>query len=372
MSRLRRHFEQLIEPADIRIDGDRPWDVHVHDDRLYQRVLAHGTLGLGEAYMDGWWDCEAIDQMVDRAHRSRIARRLASPTTLLRVAEAKIRNLQRGDRAYEVGRRHYDIGNDLYRRMLDPRMMYSCGYWRNADDLAAAQEAKLELVMNKLQLEPGMRVLDIGCGWGGAAKFLAERADVSVVGITISHEQAELARATTAGLPVDIRVQDYRELTERFDRVYSIGMFEHVGVKNYASYMQTVRRCLDAPTGLTLLHSIGGNRSSNRTDPWMDRYIFPNSMLPSAAQITTAAEGELTLEDWHNFGPDYDRTLMAWHANISAAWTELPDYDERFRRMWNFYLLVSAGGFRSRYIQLWQVVFSRDGLPQPYAPPGVR
>ena len=131
MSRLRRHFERLVEPAGIQIDGDRPWDVRVHDERLFQRVLSHGTLGLGEAYMDGWWDCDAIDQMVRRAHDSEIARRLASPTTLLRVAEAKLRNLQRGERAYEVGRRHYDVGNDLYRAMLDPLMMYSCAYWHS-------------------------------------------------------------------------------------------------------------------------------------------------------------------------------------------------------------------------------------------------
>jgi cyclopropane-fatty-acyl-phospholipid synthase len=372
MSRLRRHFEQIVQPADIRIDGDRPWDVRVHDERLYQRVLAHGTLGLGEAYMEGWWDCDAIDQMVDRAHRSEIARRLVSPTTLLRVAEARLRNLQRGERSYEVGRRHYDIGNDLYRRMLDPRMIYSCAYWRDAADLESAQEAKLELIRHKLALEPGMRVLDIGCGWGGAARFMAERAGVSVVGITISQEQAIVAGETNDGLPVEIRVQDYRDVTERFDRVYSIGMFEHVGVKNYATYMETVRRCLDDPTGTTLLHTIGGNRSGARTDPWIDRYIFPNSVLPSAAQITTAAEGVLTLEDWHNFGPDYDRTLMAWHANVRAAWNELPAYDERFRRMWDFYLLVSAGGFRARYLQLWQVVLSRDRLPQTYAPPGIR
>jgi cyclopropane-fatty-acyl-phospholipid synthase len=372
MSRLRRHFERLIEPADIRIDGGRPWDVRVHDERLFQRVLAHGTLGFGEAYMDGWWDCDAIDQMIHRAHGSDIAARLVSPTTLLRVAEAKVRNLQRGDRAYEVGRRHYDVGNDLYRAMLDPWMMYSCAYWRGTDDLDAAQVAKLELVRHKLMLEPGMRVLDIGCGWGGAARFLAERADVEVVGITVSEEQAKLARVTNDGLPVDIRVQDYRDVSERFDRVYSIGMFEHVGVKNYATYMQTVRRCLADRDGISLLHTIGGNRSSSRTDPWMDRYIFPNSVLPSASQITSAAEGELTLEDWHNFGPDYDRTLMAWHENLAAAWGDLPDYDERFRRMWEFYLLVSAGGFRARYLQLWQVVFSRDGLLRPYAPTGVR
>lgn len=373
MSRLRGHFERMIEPADIRIDGDRPWDVRVHDDRLYQRVLAHGTLGLGEAYMDGWWDCDAIDQMIDRAHRSEIARRLQSPTTLLRVAEARVRNLQRGERAYEVGRRHYDVGNDLYRAMLGPLMIYSCGYWRDAEDLASAQTAKLELVRNKLMLEPGMRVLDIGCGWGGTARYLAEHAGVELVGITVSEEQAKVARETTEGLPVEIRVQDYREVAERFDRVYSVGMFEHVGVKNYRTYMETVRANLVEPSGLTLLHTIGGNRSGRRTEPWMDRYIFPNSQIPSATQITAAAEGVLTLEDWHNFGPDYDRTLLAWHANINAAWAELPDtYDERFRRMWDFYLLVSAGGFRARYLQLWQVVLSRDGMPEPYGPPGSR
>lgn len=373
MGRLRGHFERLVEPADIRIDGDRPWDVRVHDDRLYQRVLASGTLGLGEAYMDGWWDCDAIDQMVHRAHQSQIAKRLVSPTTLLRVAEARIRNLQRGERSYEVARRHYDIGNDLYGLMLDPLMMYSCGYWRDADDLSAAQEAKLTLIRNKLDLEPGMRVLDIGCGWGGAAKFMAERAGVEVVGITLSVEQATLARETNADLPVEIRIQDYREVSERFDRVYSIGMFEHVGAKNYRAYMQAAKRCLAEPSGLTLLHTIGGNNASNRTDPWMDRYIFPNSALPSASQINQAAEGELTLEDWHSFGPDYDRTLMAWHANIEAHWDDLPDgYDDRFKRMWNFYLLVSAGGFRARYLQLWQVVFSRDGLTAVYAPDGIR
>jgi cyclopropane-fatty-acyl-phospholipid synthase len=251
-------------------------------------------------------------------------------------------------------------------------MIYSCAYWRNADDLASAQEAKLELIRSKLELEPGMRVLDIGCGWGGAARYLAEQAGVSVVGITVSQEQATVAEETNDGLPVEIRVQDYREVTERFDRVYSIGMFEHVGRKNYTTYMQTVRRCLDDPTGISLLHTIGGNHSSSRTDPWIDRYIFPNSMLPSASQITTAAEGVLTLEDWHNFGPDYDRTLMAWHTNVDASWDELPAYDERFRRMWDFYLLVSAGGFRARYLQLWQVVLSRDGLPRSYAPSGIR
>src|SRR5262245_55407634 len=234
-SKLRAHFERLAETADIRFDGDRPWDIRVHDERLLQRLLSHGTLGLGEAYMDGWWDCDALDEMVTRAQSADIARRLVSPITIARVAQAKVMNLQSRGRAFQIGEHHYDIGNDLYRRMLDERMMYSCGYWRNANTLDAAQEAKLTLSANKLGIERGMRVPDIGCGWGGAAQFYAEKYGCELVAITVSREQATLAQQRCAGLPVDIRLQDYRELNEPFDRVYSIGMFEHVGVKNYAT-----------------------------------------------------------------------------------------------------------------------------------------
>lgn len=373
MARLRRRFEALLEPADVRIDGDRPWDVRVHDDRLYTRVLARGTLGLGEAYMDGWWDCDAIDELVERAYLSGMARQLGTPADVLRMLRAKATNLQAGRRSYEVGERHYDVGNDLYERMLDDRMLYSCGYWKGATTLDEAQEAKLELIRNKLMIEPGMRLLDIGCGWGGTAAYLAERADCEVVGITISREQADYAKRRCEGLPIEIRLVDYREIDEPFDRVYSVGMFEHVGVKNYATYMDVVRRCLRDPSGLSLLHTIGGYRSSNRTDPWVEKYIFPNSMLPSARHIAESAEGRLVIEDWHNFGPDYDRTLMTWHANASAAWDELGDrYDMRFRRMWDFYLLTAAGTFRSRSNHLWQVVFSRDGTPDRYGPDGIR
>jgi len=372
-SRLRAHFEKLAETADIRIDGDRPWDITVHDERMYQRVLARGTLGLGEAYMDGWWDCDQIEELVRRAQTADLTRHLISPMTLARVAQAKVMNLQSRRRAFTIGERHYDIGNDLYRRMLDSRMIYSCGYWRNAETLDAAQEAKLFLIANKLELEAGMRVLDIGCGWGGAAQFFAEKLGCEVVGVTVSREQASLARERCAGLPIDIRLQDYRELNEPFDRVYSIGMFEHVGVKNYGTYMDVVRRCLRDPDGLSVLHTIGGLRSSSQTDPWIEKYIFPNSMLPSMAQIATAAGPRLVTEDVQNFGPYYDRTLMAWKANVDAHWDELSGtYDTRFKRMWDFYLLVSAGSFRARTLQLWQCVMSRDGVPFGYEAENIR
>jgi cyclopropane-fatty-acyl-phospholipid synthase len=372
-SRLRSHFERIIEPSDIRINGDRAWDVRVHDERLFQRVLAQGTLGLGEAYMNGWWDCDALDDMVYRAQTTDLTKRLVSPTTFLRVAEAKLINLQSSRRAFTIGEKHYDIGNDLYERMLDPRMIYSCGYWREADTLDAAQEAKLTLIQNKLQLEPGMRVLDIGCGWGGAAQFLAERAGVDVVGLTVSREQAALARKRCDGLPIEIRLQDYRDIREKFDRVYSIGMFEHVGVKNYVTYLEVVSRCLHEPGAPTLLHTIGGLRSQHQTDPWIEKYIFPNSMLPSIPQIGKAAEGRMVIEDLHNFGPDYDRTLMAWKANIDAHWSEISDqYDTRFKRMWDWYLMSSAGSFRARKLQLWQIVMSPAGVPGGYLAEGIR
>lgn len=371
-SSWQRLTERLLGSTDIRIDGDRPWDVRVHDDRLYRRVLSSGTLGLGEAYMDGWWDCDAIDELVARARRGGTAARLVSPVETVRQLRAKLVNRQTRHRARVVGERHYDVGNDLYERMLDRRMIYSCGYWRTATDLDTAQEHKLELIANKLGLEPGMRVLDIGCGWGGAARYVAERRGCDVVGVTISTQQARLARERCAGLPVEIRLQDYRDVEERFDRVYSIGMFEHVGAKNHRTYLEVCRRLLRDPDGLTLVHTIGGSRSTHATDPWFERYIFPNSMLPSAAQITAAAEGVLQLEDWQNFGSDYDPTLMAWHRNVEAAWPELTGYDERFRRMWRFYLLSSAGSFRAGALHLWQVVFSRDGLGAAYRPDGIR
>ncbi len=362
----------MAEPADIRIGGDRPWDVRVHDERLYRRVLASGTLGLGEAYVDGWWDCDAIDEMVARAQRVGVAGRIASPLERVREVSGVVRNRQTRSRSREVGRRHYDVGNDLYQRMLDRRMIYSCGYWRSATDLDRAQEDKLTLIAAKLGLEPGMRVLDVGCGWGGAAAFLAEARGCDVVGITISERQAQLARERCAHLPVEIRLQDYRDVDDRFDRVYSIGMFEHVGAKNYRTYMECCRRWLRDPDGLALLHTIGGSRSRHVSDPWIERYIFPNSMLPTAAQITPAAEGLLELQDWHNFGVDYDPTLMAWHTNVDRAWDELPGYDERFRRMWRYYLLSSAGSFRAGALQLWQIVLSRDGLERAYRPAGIR
>ena len=367
--RFHSRLEQLLSDADVRVDGDRAWDMQVCDDRLPARVLLGGSLALGEAYMDGWWDAGSLDGLLFRLLDAGIDRKVHGFADLRIAVLARLFNLQRGQRSYAVGERHYDIGNDLYAAMLGRRLVYSCGYWRDSGDLDAAQEAKLDLCCRKLGLRPGMRLLDIGCGWGEMLKFAAERYGASGVGITISREQAAFASRLCDGLPVEIRVQDYRELGERFDRIVSIGMFEHVGVKNYETYFDVARRCL-ADDGLFLLHSIGGNTSRTHTDPWIAKYIFPNSMLPSAAQLTRALEGRFVIEDWHNFGADYDRTLQVWRDNVEAAWPLLSErYDERFRRMWRYYLAGSMASFRARLIQLWQLVLSPSGVLGGYVAP---
>lgn len=365
---LRQRLERLLAHADVRIDGERDWDLQMRDPRLPMRLLAQGSLGLGESYMDGWWDARSLDGLLFHLLDVRIDERVRGVAAYLDGLRAQLFNLQTRSRSFTVGERHYDLGNDLYAAMLGKRLVYSCGYWREANTLDEAQEAKLDLVCRKLGLQPGMHVLDIGCGWGEALKFAAERYGVSGVGVTISREQADYARRLCVGLPIEIRVQDYRELDETFDRIFSIGMFEHVGVKNYRRYFEVARACL-REDGLFLLHSIGSNQSRHHTDPWIARYIFPNSMLPSTAQIARAVEDVFVIEDWHGFGPDYDRTLQAWRDNIEAAWPRLPPYDERFRRMWRFYLAGSMASFRARRIQLWQVVLSPRGVRGGYIAP---
>lgn len=367
-SKLTKAVRHILAPLDIRINGERPWDIQIHNSEFYDRVLSGGSLALGESYMDGWWDCGALDQFFDRILSARLDKRVKANAGLLLWALIKGRliNAQSRSRAYLIGERHYDIGNDLFSVMLDKRMNYSCGYWETAQTLDEAQVAKLDLICRKIGLKPGMRVLDIGCGWGSFVKYAAENYGARATGLTVSREQAALATESCRGLDVEIELKDYRELEGTFDRIVSVGMFEHVGCKNYRTFMSIVHRCLK-DEGLFLLHTIAGNTSVHATDPWIGKYIFPNSMLPSAEQITAAAEGLFMLEDWHSFGEYYDDTLMAWHKNFTLNWRTLKAaYSERFYRMWTYYLLLCAGSFRSRRNQLWEVVFSKNGVKGGY------
>jgi cyclopropane-fatty-acyl-phospholipid synthase len=366
MQKSEAFIRQLLEPAGVQVNGKDPWDIQVHDPRFYDRVLRYSSLGLGESYVDGWWDSDSIDGFIARALKANLEAKVKGNwQIMLTVLRGRFLNMQSPSRAYEVGERHYDLGNDLYCAMLDKRLNYTCGYWKNASNLDEAQEAKLELVCKKIGLKPGMRVLELGCGWGSFAKYAAEKYGAQVLGVTVSKEQVALGMELCKGLPVELRLQDYRLVEGKYDAVISIGIMEHVGYKNYRTYMQVVDRCLKED-GIAFIHTIGGNESITSNEPWSDKYIFPNSMLPSISQLGKAMEKAFVMEDWHNMGPNYDRTLMAWHANFEKAWPGLKhQYDDRFYRMWRYYLLSSAGGFRSRFQQLWQIVMTRRGAPQP-------
>lgn len=358
-----RIVQEMLNRADIEINGSRPFDIRVNNPDFFKRVLQEGSLALGESYMDGWWECDRLDIFFQRVLRAGLENQLPHHLKdTLRIAAARVINLQSKKRAWIVGKEHYDLGNDLFSLMLDPNMQYSCGYWKDATTLEQAQENKLRMICEKLQLAPGMKLLDIGCGWGGLAAYAARHYGVSVSGVTISAEQQKLAQARCEGLDVTILLQDYRDLNEQFDRIVSVGMFEHVGPKNYRTYFDVVHRNLK-PDGLFLLHTIGANRTDLSIDPWINKYIFPNGCLPSVKHIAQASEPYFIMEDWHNFGADYDRTLMAWYSRFQAAWPSLAEnYSSRFERMFSYYLNACAGAFRARDIQLWQVLFSPNGV----------
>ncbi|CAG0981044.1 Cyclopropane-fatty-acyl-phospholipid synthase [Methylophilaceae bacterium] len=352
----------IFSGTSVTINGGQPWDIQVFDNRVYRMVLYRGSLGFGDAYVDGLWDSAQLDETFNRLLSGNIDEKMRGWARVRLIGEAlrhRLLNLQSSDRAFEVGQRHYDIGNDVFEAMLDPTMSYSCAYWANAETLEQAQLAKLDMICRKLELKPGERLLEIGCGWGGLAKFAAEHYGVEVVGITVSKEQKKLAEIRCQGFPVEVHLMDYRDLQGHFDKIVSVGMFEHVGPKNYHVYFQKAHDLLK-DDGLFLLHTIGNYTTSTHTDAWIDNYIFPNGKVPSAREIATAVEDRFIIEDWHNFGQDYDRTLMAWWDNFNRAWPALEQrYGERFYRMWKYYLMCCAGYFRARQGQLWQLVLSK-------------
>ncbi|MFD1215011.1 MULTISPECIES: cyclopropane fatty acyl phospholipid synthase [Microbulbifer] len=349
---------ELLERAGIRINGDNPWDLQLHRPQALDEIIARHNLGLGETYMRGDWSCEALDEFFYRILRAQLQHQIKPFRNLWRITRSYLLNLQSERRAFQVGEHHYDLGNDFYQSMLDSRMTYSCGYWKDAKDLEQAQTAKLDLICRKLGLQPGMRLLDIGCGWGSLVSYAAEHYGVECTGVTVSREQKQFIDTHYASLPITVHLQDYRALDAKYDRIASVGMFEHVGRKNHRAFMEVSKRCLK-PDGLLLLHTIGKNQRNTTCDPWIEKYIFPNGDLPFNGQICDAAEELLIAEDLHNFGSDYDKTLMAWHDNFERSWEKFSGkFDTTFYRMWRYYLLSCAGAFRARHIQLWQWIFS--------------
>ena len=367
MDRFNRRIVELLNLAEIKVGGNEAHDINVHNQNVYRRILSEGSMGLGESYMEGWWDAKELDQFFYKLLSTDIERKVKSSQYYWSALQSKILNLQNIRRAFQVGEHHYDIGNDLFSKMLDRRMVYTCAYWKNAKDLDKAQENKLDLVCRKIGLKKNQRILDIGCGWGSFIKYASEKYGVSAVGVTVSKEQAEYAQRNCKNLPVEVRLQDYRELNDSFDHIVSLGMFEHVGPKNYRTYMEIAARCLKKD-GLFLLHTIGSNYTRHNPDAWINKYIFPNGVLPSLKDISMATENLFVLEDLHSFGSDYDKTLMAWFENFNESWPQLSDkYGSQFYRMWKYYLLSCAGAFRARNIQLWQLVLSKTGVEGGYA-----
>lgn len=360
--------EEILELAGVKINGSNPWDIQIHNEEFYRRAITEGELGIGESYMDGWWDAGKVDELIYKILTAQLDKKIRRNFPILfRFFTTQIFNLQSKRRAFIIGEKHYDLGNELFQHMLDKRMNYSCAYWKDADSLDEAQDNKLELICRKLYLKPGMRVLDIGCGWGAFGKYSAEKYNVEVVGITVSKEQVELGRKLCKGLPVEIRLMDYRDVNEKYDRIVSVGMIEHVGYKNYKTFFKVANKCLN-DEGLFLLQTIGSIKSVKTHNLWTNKYIFPNGMLPSMAQLSKAIENLFVMEDWHNFGIDYDKTLMEWFNNFVTNWDKIKNkYSERFFRMWKYFLLSSAGSFRSRrHDQLWQIVLSKNGIPGGY------
>ncbi|MBI4427833.1 MAG: cyclopropane fatty acyl phospholipid synthase [Ignavibacteriales bacterium] len=366
--------QDLLALADVRINGDRRWDIQIHDERFYGRVLTEGAMGLGESYMDEWWDCRQLDEFFYRIFSARLEEKVKGvPTVVWAKIVSRLKNLQTRAGSKNIAQRHYDLKAELYESFLDPYNQYTCAYFKDTEDLKLAQEQKLDLICQKLNISSQDKVLDIGCGWGGFAKFAAQRYGCSVTGVSISREQVMYAREFCKGLPVTILKQDYRDLTEpsftkQFDKILVCGMIEHVGYKNYRRLMKIIESCLK-DNGIFLLQTIGSNVSMTtmETNPWMGKYIFPNSMLPSLKQLTTASEGLFVAEDIHNFSVHYDKTLMAWSDNFEKNWPKIEShFDRRFYRMWRYYLLSCAGGFRARDTQLWQIVYSKRGMPGGY------
>lgn len=368
MKREKQIIEFLLAEAGVTVNGSKPWDPRIHNEAFYGRVFRQGSIGLGESYMDGWWDCEKLDQFFHKIIEAELDNKIKKNFRLiLKIGWNIFFNPSRKSKAFKIGKKHYDIGNDLFRAMLDERLIYTCGYWQNVENLDSAQEEKLALVCRKIGLKPGQRLLDIGSGWGSFIGYAAKKYGVSAVGVTVSKEQKKLADELYGDLPVETRLQDYREINEKFDQIVSLGMFEHVGRKNYGTFMKVAHNALK-DGGLFLLQTIGSSRSlAGGTDPWIEKYIFPVGMIPSIKQISKAIEGRFVMEDWHNFGADYDKTLMAWHKNFEGNWHKIKsNYDERFFRMWRYYLLACAGSFRARKNQLWQIVLSKKGVAGGY------
>jgi cyclopropane-fatty-acyl-phospholipid synthase len=350
--------------------------VRLSDTDLPRRLILNPDLAVGEAYTDGTLTIENDDvhgllalAMRNDARANGLA--IQRALNVMRHLARRWRQFNPATRARRNVAHHYDLSGELYDLFLDRDRQYSCAYFTDPGmSLDDAQEAKKRHIARKLRIEPGMRVLDIGCGWGGMGLTLARDFGARVVGVTLSEEQHRIARARAgeAGLSdrVDFRLMDYRDVTETFDRIVSVGMFEHVGVPHYREYFGNVRERLD-PSGIALIHTIGRMEPPGITSPWIDRYIFPGGYCPSLSEMASAIENEaLYLTDLEVWRLHYAETLRHWHDRFMANVDRARDlYDERFCRMWRFYLVSSEQAFRHNRQCVFQAQLAHDQAAVP-------
>ena len=353
-------------------DGEPEVVVRIADLRTALAIAAHPTLALGEAFMDGGLTLEKGDiygllALVGRNFKYRVHR----PPSLLRRLVKRLNQANDRLSARRNVHHHYDLSVDLYRRFLDEDLQYSCAYFARPDmTLDEAQAAKKRHIMGKLFIEPGMKVLDIGCGWGGLGLTLAEEAGAKVTGVTLSIEQQALAtqRARARGVAerAEFRLQDYRDVDGPFDRIVSVGMFEHVGVPNYDAYFQAIARLLN-DDGVAMIHSIGRKDIPAETNPWMAKYIFPGGYIPALSEVLPAIErAGLWVTDVEVLRLHYAETVKAWRMRFLKQREEIKGlYDERFCRMWEFYFACSEIAFRYCGHMVFQLQLSKqpDAVP---------
>jgi len=376
MATAGRRTETLITAgltrAGVTVNGPNPWDIRVLDNRLFRRVVGTRELGFGDSYVEGWWECDRIDELVTRILRTGIKRILPPGISgLTLAARSVITNTQGSERAGDNATAHYGQHDALLRLILGEPLVYSCADWRDATDLADAQHAKIDRLASKLQLRPGMRVLDIGCGWGATADYLSTRHGVIVVGITPVAAQATHAARHHRHSDVSFVTTDFSNFTspKPFDRIYSVGMVEHVGPKNLKPFF---RHCQDllVDDGIMFHQTIGRRTPRASTDAWIDRRIFPGGAIPSVQQLSRAWSAGWVLEDFENLGPDYDRTLMAWLGLLEGKKDQVLDqFGEEMYRTFRFYFQYCAGAFRARELQLWQLVLTKHPAPYQYRRP---
>ena len=371
-----KFVRDLFSQVEIEVNGSNPWDPQVHNPAAYNMMVSRGSVGLGETYMHGYWDCEQLDQFFARVTSVDLRKLIPVnfPTVSLAVG-AYLKNRQLPKAAWEVGRMHYDLPDEVWEATLDSAMTGSCAYYRNpTDTLEEAQLNKCRMTLDKVGLKSGHSLLDIGVGWAAFSGLAAQEYGAHPIGITVSEGQKAYIHKRY-GEAIDVRVNPWQEteLREPVDCIVSAEMFEHVGSDNYRSFFEFCRRSIKED-GLMNLHTIVRHTPSKHIDPWMDKYIYPGGCIPTLGQITTAVHGLFHVVDVHDIGGHYPATLRAWMDNFRRNWDSVKSLGsarlgmdpEVFCRMWLYHYMASAGGFMSSRISVHQIVLSPNGVPGRY------